>query len=354
MPRIISIDGNIGAGKSTLINELKMHFNNKKNSKNLKIIFLPEPVNVWEKITDHQGKTIIEEFYKDPKKFAFSFQMMAYISRLSIIKKALMEKYDLIFTERCVFTDKNIFAKMLYNDGKINEIEYKIYNSWFYEFIKEIPQIEYIYLRTDSNIAFERICKRGRKGENISKAYLETCHHYHEEWFKKESNPCIILDGNHDTDKNPEIIDEWIREIVGTVDRYEITFDGASRGNPGKCGCGYIIWLDNEIIMKGKKYLCEKNTNNYAEYNGLILGLEKCLELNIKNIIVKGDSDLIIKQINKEYKITSDNLIPLFNRVMDLLYHFNSFEFIHIKRKLNHRADALANESINDSIHLNI
>ena len=145
MTRIISIDGNIGSGKSTLVKEINKYYSNPSNCYNMKICFLQEPVDIWNTITDKDGKTIIECFYCNPEKFAFAFQMMAYISRLSILKKELKKNWDIIFTERCVFTDCNVFAKMLYKDGKINQIEYKIYNGWFNEFIEDIPCIEYIY-----------------------------------------------------------------------------------------------------------------------------------------------------------------------------------------------------------------
>ena len=123
--KIFSIEGNIGSGKSTLINNLK------KN--NLNLIYLPEPVDLWNEIKDSNGVTIIEKYYQDQKRYAFPFQMMAYISRVSQIRQKF-EDNAIILTERCVFTDREIFAKMLYDDKKIEEIEYAIYLRWFDEF----------------------------------------------------------------------------------------------------------------------------------------------------------------------------------------------------------------------------
>ena len=148
MTRLISFEGNIGSGKSTFIKKLQSYYSNENNDKRKRICFLPEPVNIWNTIIDNNGKTILENFYSNPEKYAFSFQMMAYISRLSLLHDALKESYDIIFTERCIFTDKNIFAKMLYNKGHINKIEYKIYNMWFDQFIDTIPRIE-LYIHTN-------------------------------------------------------------------------------------------------------------------------------------------------------------------------------------------------------------
>ena len=90
--KIISIDGNIGSGKSTLMEELKAHYSSNKN-----VVFLKEPVDEWETITDENGSTILEKFYENPTKYGFSFQIMAYISRLNIIKQEFKKK------PRCYF-----------------------------------------------------------------------------------------------------------------------------------------------------------------------------------------------------------------------------------------------------------
>ena len=242
MTRIISIDGNIGSGKSTLVEKIKNNYTNNKIYKNLNFCFLQEPVDIWNTITDNHGKTIIENFYSNPEKYAFAFQMMAYISRLVTIKKAVKQNYDIIFTERSIFTDYNVFAKMLYDDGKMNEIEFKIYNTWFDEFMNDLPDIEYIYLKTDPEVAFDRIIKRNRKGENIPLDYLTKCHEYHENWLDKHSNKCVI-NCNLDIEETPEIVSNWLKTIDEYIKQYIITFNGGSRSNDvlgyGPCGAGF-------------------------------------------------------------------------------------------------------------------
>jgi deoxyadenosine/deoxycytidine kinase len=208
-PILISVEGNIGTGKSTLLEYLKIHFNS-----NITIGYLEEPVNEWNKIKDKTGHTILEKYYTDQTKYGFAFQMMAYISRLSILKAALNErKYDIIITERSLFTDRHVFAQMLYDDKKIEEVEYIIYLKWFDEFMSELPQTYYIYLQSNPAVSFARVNKRGRAGEVIPIGYLENCHHYHNKWlipYMNRFKKILVLDANGDIADN---LSEWLIEI---------------------------------------------------------------------------------------------------------------------------------------------
>ena len=351
MTRIFSFEGNIGSGKSTLVKEFENYYSDKSNCHGLNICFVQEPVDEWNTITDENGKTVIERFYANNKEFAFPFQMMAYISRLAILKKELAKGYDILFTERCLYTDRNVFAKMLYDEGKINEIEFKIYNKWFDEFISDFPKIEYVYIRTDPTVAFERIIKRGRLGENIPLEYLSKCHDYHETWLSQYIDDKNIIDGNIDT-SGPDgkiIIQSWIDKIKVSFSRYSIKFDGASKGRYfDQCGAGYVIYKNNEIIFEGSEFISDFNTDNYAEYSGLILALQKCVALNIKSVSIFGDSHLVINQLNKEYKISSENLRPLYATAISILEKFEEYTVNHIPREENKEAHLLANQAIDD------
>lgn len=343
MTRIISIEGNIGSGKSSFLKILKKYFTNKKN--NISICFLQEPVDIWNEIKDKNGKTMIEYFYSNPEKYSFAFQMMAYISRLSILKIELKKGYDIIFTERCLLTDRNIFCKMLYDDLKINEIEYQIYNKWFYEFSLEFPEIEYIYIQTKPEICNERIKQRDRKGEIIGLEYLQKCHQYHEEWL--ETHDKIIIDGNLNNKENI-IKEKYIKEIEKLISICIVTFDGASRGNPGLSGAGFVIWQDDEKIYEKSEFVSENATNNYAEYMALIYALRKCNDIKISNLIIKGDSKLVLQQIQGNYKVNSLTLKPLYEIACKEIEKINNVKFIHIKRELNKEADKLANLAIDN------
>jgi deoxycitidine kinase/deoxyguanosine kinase len=234
--QIISIEGNIGSGKSTLLSHLKKHFNNNKN-----VIFLKEPVDEWSKIKDNNGITILEKFYENQEKYSFSFQMMAYISRLKLIRDtykeinfeiqkimSYMSNYEcsyskktkyFIITERSLYTDKMVFAKMLYDTGKIESVNYQIYLNWFDTFADEFPVNKIVYVKADPKTCHNRIGKRNRDGEDkIPLDYLKSCDKYHNDMLDKTSNDCVcdsqlILDGNNDIYENTNILDDWINSI---------------------------------------------------------------------------------------------------------------------------------------------
>ena len=210
---IISIEGNIGSGKSTLLKHLKESMPNKN------IVFVDEPVKEWENVKNSDGLTILELFYDNPKEYAFSFQMMAYISRLAYLKKAIRENPNsIIISERCLLTDKYVFAKMLYDDEKISEIDYTIYNKWFNEFTNDLPFTNVIYIKTQPSICHDRVNKRSRNGEsNITIEYLSRCHEYHESMVSTIKN-CIVLDGDNNIYENTSIINNWISKILDLIE----------------------------------------------------------------------------------------------------------------------------------------
>jgi deoxyadenosine/deoxycytidine kinase len=213
--QILSIEGNIGGGKSTLLEFLKKYYDNYYT-----VLFVDEPVKTWEKIIDADGNSMLKKFYADQKKYAFPFQMMAYISRLKmlrdIIKSVSLEpdKYFIIITERSLYTDKYVFAKMLHDQGQIEDVCYQIYLSWFDEFAKDYPIAHTVYVKTEPKICYDRIHLRAREGEEIIPLiYLEECHKYHEEFMKEIKSKKLVLDGNIDIFKNEEILDEWLEQI---------------------------------------------------------------------------------------------------------------------------------------------
>jgi deoxyadenosine/deoxycytidine kinase len=216
---VVSIDGNIGSGKSTLMANLREHYNN-----NVDVVFLKEPVDEWAEIKDENGITILEKFYENSEKYSFSFQMMAYISRLKVLKDAVKNikptsKKTILISERSLYTDKMVFAKMLYDSKKIEHINYQIYLNWFYTFAEEFPVHKVIYVKTEPEKCHSRIVKRAREGENlIPLEYLKNCDDYHDNMINLSSSDCIcksqlILDGNVDIYENPNQVKEWISEI---------------------------------------------------------------------------------------------------------------------------------------------
>ena len=220
--KLITIQGNIGSGKSTIVKNLKDTFGYDK-----RICFLQEPVDIWNNIKDEDGNTILSLYYENQKKYAFSFQMMAYISRLQLLKNAVDDGYDYIVSERSLDTDKNVFAKMLYDEKKIKYVEYQIYLKWFDEFKTMFQKENIIYVRTNPETAYKRVNKRAREGENIPIEYLENCHKYHEEWILNSdninndniNNDYLLIDGNNDIEENPDIMDDWMNTIYNYIIR---------------------------------------------------------------------------------------------------------------------------------------
>jgi deoxyadenosine/deoxycytidine kinase len=212
--QIISIEGNIGSGKSTLLAHLKETCPN--------VVFVKEPVDEWEKIRDENGVSMLEKFYADQTKYSFSFQMMAYISRLKILRDTIRNNGDrplTIITERSLNTDKMVFAKMLYDSGKIEYINYQIYLSWFDTFSEEYPVQKHIYVKTDPEICHKRIHIRSRNGEdNIPIEYLNSCSKYHDEMMETVDGGKLVLDGNVDIYENRDVLSEWINTIRGFIE----------------------------------------------------------------------------------------------------------------------------------------
>ena len=134
---------------------------------------------------------------------------------------------------------------------------------------------------------------------------------------------------------------------------YKIQFDGCSKKNPGLAGAGAVIYKYDKEIWSGKLFVGTNDTNNCAEYSGLILGLEKAVELNIKTLHVEGDSLLVINQMTGKYKCNSPNLVELNNKAKILASKFDNINFVHIFRNKNARADDLSNQAVIDYLTAN-
>jgi len=127
---------------------------------------------------------------------------------------------------------------------------------------------------------------------------------------------------------------------------YKMMFDGCSKGNPGLSGAGSVIYFNSVEIWSGDLFVGERFTNNYAEYIGLIYGLEQALNLGIKTLKVEGDSLLVINQMKGLYSCKSLNLLELYEKSKKLEKEFDKIEYVHVLRNLNKKADALSNIAI--------
>ena len=122
--------------------------------------------------------------------------------------------------------------------------------------------------------------------------------------------------------------------------------DGGARGNPGPAGIGAVLYNNKkQIIAKISKYIGEA-TNNQAEYQALIAALKKAKELAGQEIDVFLDSELVVKQLNHEYKVKNKELAPLFLEAHNLSLGFSKITFTHVYRENNKEADRLSNEAM--------
>ncbi|MBL8015312.1 MAG: ribonuclease HI family protein [Candidatus Doudnabacteria bacterium] len=119
--------------------------------------------------------------------------------------------------------------------------------------------------------------------------------------------------------------------------------DGGSRGNPGNAATGYLLYNEKELVEKGGDFLGQQ-TNNFAEYTGLASGLRLALKHGVTELICKLDSELVVKQLNGQYKVKHPDIKPLHAVVKELAAQFKSVKFTHVLRAENKEADAIVNE----------
>ena len=127
---------------------------------------------------------------------------------------------------------------------------------------------------------------------------------------------------------------------------YVLKFDGCSKGNPGPAGAGAVIYKNGTEYWKGSAYVGRKETNNVAEYVGMLIGLQEAVKKNINEIHVYGDSMLVIKQMRKEYAVNSFSLKPYNKKAFELAKQIGKVRYSHIYRDQNGLADRLANEGL--------
>jgi ribonuclease HI len=152
-------------------------------------------------------------------------------------------------------------------------------------------------------------------------------------------------------DLTPEALQELFRETAGLYrDREEGSWrlhcDGASRGNPGPAAAGMVLFDPQGRLQAQKGCYLGETTNNVAEYQALILGLAEAQRLGVKKLQVLADSELMVKQLNGQYRVKSPHLIPLWREARHALEQFEAWAIAHVPRAQNHLADEAANQAI--------
>ena len=130
---------------------------------------------------------------------------------------------------------------------------------------------------------------------------------------------------------------------------YHANIDGGSRGNPGPAAYG-VVMRDGrgEVVARLKKYIGQ-NTNNVAEYFGLIAALDYAQTHGIRALRVESDSELLVKQMRGQYKVKSEELKPLFERAKKMSQTLEMFRIEHVYREQNREADALVNQALDET-----
>jgi deoxyadenosine/deoxycytidine kinase len=181
-PIILALEGNIGAGKTTLLRYIQ------ENHHDIQLI--DEPVDTWETMKTPDGKNILQHFYGDMERWAYTFQNTALLTRIENIQRAIDKHPNarLFLMERSYLTDRYVFAKILHEDKKMNDMELDIYTRWYDHFTSKYPIHSILWLNTDVDTCVERIHKRARPGEeNIPRDYLARLDKAHRDWLEVDS-----------------------------------------------------------------------------------------------------------------------------------------------------------------------
>ena len=229
-PILISIEGNIGAGKSYLLSHLR--------KAHPEWCFIDEPVEFWESLKNDSKQSLLEVFYQDQRRWSYTFQNCALLSRFNNIETAITDysinaqaKYlkeqellpeserqvlntivpQVFITERCLDTDHEVFAKMLHADGQLDNLEYDLYQRWFNLLGKSAtPLSAIVYVDTVPTTCSERITLRSRDGEGgIPLAYLTSLDSFQRDWINSTKVPTVRT-----LSDNMSAVENFVSELI--------------------------------------------------------------------------------------------------------------------------------------------
>jgi deoxyguanosine kinase len=218
---IISVEGNIGSGKSTFLKKIEEHIS-------CSVIY--EPHTQWQNINN---ENLLDLFYKDMHRWAYSFQTYVFLTRIRAQEVALEQnpEKNVFICERSVVADRYTFARALHNRGDLSEIEWNMYCSWYVWMVNNhvrLPHL-FIYLQASPEISYQRINKRMRDEEKgVDFNYIQLLNQYHDDWLidKKDMTkkiaeiPVLVLDCNKDFASDSK---EWsilVEKVVTAIKTY--------------------------------------------------------------------------------------------------------------------------------------
>ena len=213
------VEGNIGAGKSTFLKILHSH---------LDVHPVFEPHQRWQ---DIEGENLLDKFYSDTSRWAYTFQTYAFVSRaVEHAQNIRNTEKDILVLERSVFSDRYCFAKNGFEMGVMNNLEWQLYKEWFswlvYDYIT-LPT-GFIYLKTDPKVSYERMRRRSRHEEaSVSLEYLNMLHDKHESWLinkdgvdeKIKDIPVLVLHCDEDFEHN---VEEQLKHVQKITEFYKL------------------------------------------------------------------------------------------------------------------------------------
>ncbi len=219
-PILISIEGNIGAGKSTLLQKLK--------AAHPEWFFVDEPVAQWMALQNADGTSLLELFYKDKQRWSYTFQNVAVLTRAEELRKTLDlaaesgTESPVIVMERCLDTDAEVFARMLKDEGCLNQIEWDLYQRWRKVLIEtfNLPKTTgYIWMDASPLVCAERIKMRARHGEeDIPLGYLEELDDAHIEWLQSVDSFTRQSSWSKNLQDDLEAVDAFVNRLVSNVE----------------------------------------------------------------------------------------------------------------------------------------
>lgn len=208
------IEGNIGAGKSTFLRIMG-------NYLAAQCVF--EPHQEWQNVG---GENLLDHFYKDTRRWAYTFQSYAFITRVRAQERdKVLPGHPIQLSERSVYSDRYCFAKNCYEMGLMSSLEWKLYQEWFAWLVEGYTQkpAGFIYLRTKPEVCYQRLIQRNRSEEvAITLDYLRLLHDKHENWLVHKRDvaeslqnvPVLILDCDTDFEGDHQAQRAHVRRII--------------------------------------------------------------------------------------------------------------------------------------------
>jgi deoxyadenosine/deoxycytidine kinase len=204
---LVTIEGNIGGGKSTMINLLRKQYP--------EYTIIDEPVDQWLSMKNEEGKSLLQLFYEDKQRWSYTFQNCAFITRYLSAFQAMNKPIDrdtIYISERGILTDRYVFATMLRDSGCLTQIEWDLYTKWFDHFKDTVKAAGIVYITTDPNVCKDRIAIRARTGEDgIPQEYLNELTMYHDRWIDNTDVPVLRITSEA---KNVDEIHTFVQTLL--------------------------------------------------------------------------------------------------------------------------------------------